>query len=214
MLGMTDKLSEMGMKRAVQAIDPADHPLFQSLADVISSIEYEQAQAISQCVDAADMDIPVQHDREKRRRELLDIAEATAEQDLAPYWFAEVVDIEAPEQAAEYVGYDGQQWRDQLETWYEQYRQMGVVDAPLSEANRADLGHIAAMHVQESFGLELDEFVAGVINWDRGMALETLLAGPIRSYTGVITQLADEIEHRERRIEELEARVQELESET
>ncbi|WP_340101228.1 hypothetical protein [Salinibaculum salinum] len=214
MFGMGGKVSQMGMKQALKSLTPSENQMFVSLADIISGIEYEQADAIEQCTNTADMDITVQHDREKRREELLAVADSVADQDFRHYWFAEIVDIDRPEQAAKYVDYDGDQWRSQLETWYQQYHEMSIVDAPLANADRADLGHVAAMHVEESFGISLDEFVAGVINGDQGSALETVIAGPIRSYTGAINRLAEEIEKRDQRIEELEARVEELEAET
>ena len=214
MFGMGGKVSQMGMKQALKSLTPSENQMFVSLADIISGIEYEQADALARCIDTADMDLEVHHDREQRREELLTVADSVADQDFREYWFREVVEIDRPEQAAKYVGYSTDEWRSQLETWYQQYREMGIVDAPLANADRADLGHVAAMHVEESFGITLDEFVAGVINWDRGAALETVIAGPIRSYTTTITRLAEEIEQRDRRIEELEACVEELETDT
>jgi hypothetical protein len=214
MFGMGGKVSQMGMKQALKSLTPSENRMFVSLADIISGIEYEQADALADCIDTADMDLEVHHDREQRREELLTVADSVADQEFRHYWFAQVVELDSPERAAEYVGYGPYEWREQLETWYEQYRKMGVVDKPLHDAERADIGHVAAMHVEESFGITLDEFVAGVINWDRGAALETVIAGPIRSYTTTIHQLAEEIEQRDRRIEELEARVEDLETDT
>ena len=211
--GLRERMEGAGMKQALKRIDVAEHPIAQALTTIIAGIEHEQAAAVARCIDAAEMDIPVRHDKEERREELLAVAEAVASQDFRRYWFEEVVDVDKPERVAEYAGYDGEQWRDQLEAWYRKYRSVGVVETPYAAADPADVGHIAAMHVEETYGMELAEFVAGVINWSRQSALEHILVGPIQSYTAVIDRLPEEIERRDRRIAELEERVAELEAE-
>jgi len=206
-----DRAKEAGMKRAIKQIDPKEHPLVRSIAAIISQLEHDQAVAIARNVDAADLDIPVRHDVEDRRDELLEVADAIANQDLKQLWFEDLADIENHALAMEYVGMNGDEWREQIEEWYGKYRELGVVEQPVETAERADVGHIAAMHVEDMFGVELSDFVAGVVNWEQGEALEHLLAGNIQSFTRVMHQIADEMDRREQRIEELEERIAELE---
>jgi len=202
-----NKGKEAAMKQAIKRIDPRDHELVQAIATIVAKLEHDQAVAIARDIEAADLDIPVQHDVEQRREELLDVAEAVAEQDLERYWFEDLADIEQPEQAQNYVGMDGDEWREQLDTWYRQYHELDVVDIPLANADRADVGHVAAMHVEQTFDVSLRQFVAGVVTWDGTEALRHLLAGNIESFTQVMHQVADEMERRQKRIDELEQQV-------
>ena len=200
-----DRAKEAGMARAMQAMDVRDHPLLNAIATIIAGLENEQALAVARCMKAAEMDGQVKYDVDARREELLDIAKAISEQDFERYWFEERVDsLEKPERAREYVGLEGEEWREQMERWYESYRKMGAVEQPVDAVDRAEIGHIAAMHVETSFGVSLREFVAGVVSWDRREALKRLLAGNIQAYTAVMHQVAEEIEHREQRIEDLQ----------
>jgi len=202
-----DRMKEAGMKQAVKQIDVREHPLVRSIASIIAQLEHSQAQALARGIQAGELDVGITHDVEDRAEQLLDTAEAIRDQDLAGYWFESVVEIDRPELAQDYVDLEGDEWREQLEKWYSKYYEMGVVDVPLEGADRADIGHVAAMHVGKMFDVSLREFVVGVINWDREKAIRRLLAGNIEEHTQIIHLLAEELEERQRRIEDLEERL-------
>lgn len=193
MFGLKEKGADAVKQRMLQQIEPREHPAFNSIATILTGIEHDQARAVKRLTDAADVDLDVNHQPEARREQLLDVAESLGNNDLASLWFEDVLDVDQADMIQNYIGLSGDEWREQLETWYRQYREMGIVDDPIEEADRADIGHVAQLHVSEAFGMDLNEFVAGVINWDKGAVLEEMLVGPTRDYTRTIHLVADEL---------------------
>jgi hypothetical protein len=199
------------MKQMVNQMDVREHPMVQALAVIISEIEHKQAQAVARNIKAADLDLPLAHDVEQRRETLLDVAEAVAEEDLERLWFEELADIENPTMAREYIGMHGDEWRNQIRQWYAKYHELDIVDETLEDADERDLGHVVGMHIEQTFEVDVETFVAGVINWQQREALRHLLAGNIEAHTEVMHRVADEIEDLQDERDRLQERVDELE---
>lgn len=205
---------EAAAERMMVKITPSETPIGQALADSLVTVEHRQAVAIQRAIDASGLDIDHGHDFQQRRQAILDVADAVASQDFEGWWWETVAPeiLNQPERAREYVGYDGQQWREQLEQWYASYHANGIVEEPLEEAHPGRLAWVADRHCRSTFGVSLREFVALVVNWSRGEQARRVLAGPMMQHTGIIHRLADELERKEQRIEELRYELKEVKS--
>jgi len=206
-----ERAKDAGMKRAVKQMDVREHPMVQALAAIIARIEHQQAHAVARCIDAAELDLPIAHDQEERNDILLDVAEAVAEDDLERLWFEDLADIKRPGMAREYIGIGNDEWREQIQHWYRKYHELDVVDQPVEDATPEDLGHVVALHLRQTFDVDVETFVAGVINWEQKEALRHLLAGSIQSNTEAMHRVADEIEDLQDERDRLQERVAELE---
>jgi hypothetical protein len=196
-------------ERMMGQITPSETQIGQALANSLVSVEHGQAKAIQRAIEAGNLDIPHSHDFEQRQQAILDVADAVACQGFEDWWWQNVAPevLDQPDRARQYVGYDGDQWRDQLEQWYQSYHQAGVVDDPLADADRARLGRVADRHCAETFGVSLRQFVAIVVNWSRSDQARRVLAGPFLQHTAIINRMAEEMERKEQRIQELEVQV-------
>lgn len=198
-------------ERMMGQITPSETPIGQALANAVAGIEHEQAKAIQEAIEAGDLDVQHGHDMGARRETLLEIADAVAENGFEDWWWTNVAPeiLDKPEKARQYVGINGDEWRNLLERWYTAYHANGVVDAPLDEADPGRLAWVADRHIRETFGVNLREFVALVVNWSRGEQMQRALAGQFQSHTQIIHRLADELERKEQRIEDLQNQLQE-----
>lgn len=208
-LGVLDRGKEAMAKRMMSGITPSETQLAQAAAHSLTTVEHRLAEAIDSAHETAGTGEQLQHDPEERMNSLLSLADAVADQRVQQWWFDQVgaYVLDDPERAQSYVGMDGDEWREQLRRWYRQYRTAGVVDTPLADADPAEIGDVADRHIRETFGVSLREFVAMVVNWDRGEQLEGVMVGPIQQFTAQVHQLEREIEQRDDRIAELEARL-------
>jgi len=189
---MLEKAKQKMMGKAMQKAEPSEKEAVQALAEVIAGLEHEQAQAIAALVDAAGLDLDVHHDQQVREQQLLDTADAVAQQRLPEYALGQL-DVEGTEKAMQHLGSD--EWPEQKREWYKMYRERGVVDGPpVDDATDEDVDRAAKLHVPEVFGLSLAEFEQYVVNWDRGAAVEELLAGPLVGHTQTIKHVAAEID--------------------
>jgi len=189
---MLEKAKQKMMGKAMQNAEPSEKEAVQALAEVIAGLEHEQAQAIAALVDAAGLDLDVHHDQQVREQQLLDTADAVAQQRLPEYALGQL-DVEGTEKAMQHLGSD--EWPEQKREWYKMYRERGVVDGPpVDDATDEDVDRAAKLHVPEVFGLSLAEFEQYVVNWDRGAAVEELLAGPLVGHTQTIKHVAAEID--------------------
>jgi hypothetical protein len=190
---MLDRAKEQMMRRAIQQVTPSETPVAKALADVIATIEARQMAAVTRLAEAADVDeAAVGHlDADAREEQLLDLADALADDRLEAWWLDEVAagQLKDTEKAAEYVGMDRSEWADQIATWGVNYRKAvpdrvdGMTDA-----------QIADLHVRETFGVPLREFSSEVIDWSAGQVIEDVLAGHLSSTTSSIHRVAAELE--------------------
>jgi hypothetical protein len=201
-------------QRMMGKITPSEHPIGQALADSLVGVENRQAAAIQRAIEAGGLDIDHGHDPQQRRQTILGVADAVAQQDVEDWWWRNVAPevLDKPERARQYVGLDGEQWREQLKDWYGSYHAAGVVDESIEDAEPGRLAWVADRHCQTTFGVSLREFVALVINWSRGQQARRVLAGPFMQHTAIIHRLADELERKEQRIEDLSGQLKESRS--
>jgi len=190
---MLEGAKQRMMQKAMENVTPSETAVAQALAHVIAGLEHEQAQAMQRLVNAAEMDGDVHHDAEAREQQLLDLADAVAQDGLPEYYLAEVLDVDDPERALNHL--DSDDWGQQKRAWYQQYRERGIVEGPaVDDATQDDIDHAAVLHVQEVFGVALAQFEQHVVRWDRGEAMQQLLAGPLVGHTELIDTVAREIE--------------------
>jgi len=208
-LDVLDRGKEAMAKKMMGQITPSETPLAQAAAHSLTTVEHRLAEAIDSAHETAGTGEQLQHDPEERMNSLLSLADAVADQRVQQWWFENVgaYVLDQPDRAQGYVGLSGQEWREQLRRWYDQYHEAGVVDTPLGEATPAEIGDVADRHIRETFGVSLREFVAMVVNWDRGEQLEAVMIGPIQQFSTQVRRLEEEIEKRDERIAELEAQI-------
>jgi len=190
---MLDSAKRKMMERAMSSVTPSETAAAQALAEIIAGLEHEQAQAVAGLIDAAGISaVEVRHDTDAREEQLLDLADAVAEDRVAEYYL-EQTDIDEPEKAAGHVGHE--HWGAQKREWYSKYRELDVVDGPPAErADEEDVDEAAGAHVREVFGMELEQFERIVVEWDRGQATQDLLAGPLVGHTELINHVASVLE--------------------
>jgi len=201
-----DRGKEAMAKRMMSGITPSETQLAQAAAHSLTTVEHRLAAAIDSAHETAGTGEQLGHDPEERMTSLLSLADAVADQRVEEWWFENVgaFVLDQPDRAKGYVGLSAEEWHDQLRRWYEQYHEAGVVETPPGDADPARIGEVADRHIRETFGLGLRDFVAMVVNWDRGEQLEGVMVGPIQQFTAQVRQLEREIEKRDERIAELE----------
>ncbi|MCU4716870.1 hypothetical protein [Halapricum hydrolyticum] len=190
--GARQKMAE----KAMSQVTPSETAVAQAVVGTLTGYEMQQTQALVELNDAADVDVDLEYDRERRAQTLLSLADAVADRDVRGWWFRTIGPelMDQPEKAQQYVGLDADEYRETLEDWYRQYYERGVVDTSLDEADRERIGWIAENHVQTVFDLSLREFLELVVNWDRGEQIQPVLGGPIERNNAVIRQVAEEID--------------------
>lgn len=189
--GMQEKMAE----RMMSQVTPSETPVAQALVHTLTAYERRQVDALRALVDAADMDVDVDYNRDHRAQLLLGLADAVADRRVEDWWFQTIGPqvLDNPDQARQYVGLDGEEWHDQIRSWHNQYHNAGVVEEPVGAADPAEIGETADRHIRSTFGVSLREFVDVVINWDRGQQIQPILGGPIDRNNAVIEQVAEEI---------------------
>ena len=196
-------------KRLMAQMTPSEEPIAQALAPAIVSVENQQAQAVEELVDAADLDVAHGHDPEARREALLETADAVANQRFVPAYLELALGLEDAGPLEKYVGLDDLE--EQKREWWEMYRENGMVDEPVDDVDQEDLDDLAQRHVGEMFGISLTEFEEVVAGFDQAEAARSVLAGPIVRHTQIIAEAAEAVQADQERLEELEERVDELE---
>jgi len=193
---MLDGAKRKMMERAMSSVTPSETPVAQALAEIIAGLEHEQAQAMERLVDAADLDdVDVRHDVDAREQQLLDLADAVAEDRVAEYYLSQVETLDSPEKAAAYAGMESEAWEKQKREWYSKYTDADVVDGPpVEEAEPADIHYAADIHTNQVFGLDVSAFEQIVVNYERGEVTQELLAGPLVGHTELINYVAGVLE--------------------
>jgi hypothetical protein len=190
---MLDRAKQQMMRRALREVTPSETPVATALANVIATLESRQMQAVTRLAEAAGVEeAAVGHlDTDARQEQLLDLADALADDRLEEWWLDEVAGdhLDRPDRAADYVGMDREEWADQIATWGENYREAvpdrveGMTDA-----------QIADLHVRETFGVPLREFSKEVVGWSKGRVVEDVFSGHLSSTTASIHRVATELE--------------------
>lgn len=190
--GMQEKMAE----RMMSQITPSETPVAQALVHSLTAYESRQVDALRTLVDAADLNVDIDYQRDHRAQMLLGLADAVADRRVEDWWFRSIGPqvMDNPEKARQYVGLGGDEWHDQIRAWHNQYHDAGVVEEPVGAADPAEIGRTADRHVRSTFGIDLRTFVDTVVNWSRGEQIQPILGGPIDRNNAVIEQVAEEIE--------------------
>lgn len=157
------------------AQNPAESEYLQALITILVELEHRQLEAVEELHESMEVDgIDNQSDRETRKAQLLDLADAVANGEFQEWWFDRIIGghIENPDDARPYAGLSEDEWEEQIERWAESWRSR----APEEFREDSDRD-IARLHVERKFGVSLDAFEREVVNWERKDALRTVLAG-------------------------------------
>lgn len=200
-------LSMIG-KRLISRITPSEQPIMQSLARSITTIENQQARAIQDLIDALEMDIEHSHDPEAREKTLLEVADAVAEERFVEWYLDEVLGVDDAESLQPYVGSGN--FEQQQREWWDAYRDDGQVEKPFDEVDQDRVDELSDQHVHNAYNVDLETF-RHAVEFDRGEAALSVLAGPLRRHTQIITAAAETCQKRRERRHELEHKVDELE---
>jgi hypothetical protein len=193
---MLDGMQQRMAEKMLSQMTPSETQVAQALVKSLTEYEARQLNALAQLTEAADVDVDLRYDRERREQMLLSLADAIASRSVQDWWF----DVVGPQvmdnadTAQKYVGLSGSEWYDQIRAWHNQYHEKGIVEEPVGAADPETIGETAAKHVEAQFGISLREFVATIINWNRGEQIQPILAGPIQRNNAVIVQVAEEID--------------------
>lgn len=177
MLGSIEKV------RKLQQIaqDPTESEIVQALVSVIVGLEVRQLDAVHDLHEAHGIDdVDVRVSEDARREQLLGLVDAIASGSFREWWFEEVVGehIENAEDAMVYADLSDEEWEQQIGTWASTYR-----DRASDEFADSTDREIARLHVERTFGVSIGEFEREVVDFDRSVAMETVLAG---NFTAVV----------------------------
>ncbi|MUW13934.1 hypothetical protein GJ633_04100 [Halorubrum sp. CBA1125] len=175
-------------KKLLNRVDITELGVTQAVAGGLAEIERAQAEAVRDLAEAHDFDVDVKEpDPEERRDLLLRGAEAAADGNGVEWWLDERHGhrLDDPEAAVEYAKMSPDEWDAQIERWAEFYRSNGY------GADRSDRD-LAAVHVRETFGVDLDWFEETIVGLDRAEVLRQLLAGNLESIEFAIRDAAEQ----------------------
>lgn len=183
------------MKRALKSVTPSEMPQAKALASILSASEYQLFQAIDRLVDAANAgDFAVSQTAEERRDELLSMADAFADDEFDTWWWETVAPdfLDNPKKARQSAGLSKDQWQERMSTWAETYRERAGPEHAVQSMTDAQ---VAAFHVEDTFGVDLDTFSDEVVEWDRVEHAEGLARKNLQAAVGTIHQVAAHLEH-------------------
>lgn len=189
---MFGAINERTMKRVMNQVDVREMEQIRGFAQLWARIEADQIEAASELADAHGFTFEHETTEEERVEQILDVIEAVKEQDVKGHYFREVAPdrLADPESAMQHAGIDSEEWADLQAKWVESWRRT----AGEQVADKSDR-EVVALHVENVYGLGLDEFEREVIGYDRGEALERILAANFYNVRDVMqnaTKAADE----------------------
>ena len=124
---------------------------------------------------------------DERKNALKELLRALASGDMTEMWVTEVAPdlLDKTDGVAQYVGMGGDDWEAQIERWADAYR-----DAAPEMSDR----DLAAHHVEQTFGVDIDTFEQRVVNFDAGGEAERLFAGNLRAVRETMRRVASNAE--------------------
>jgi len=167
-------------------------PQMQALSQVVAERERAQLQLAQRLADASDADVAVDElpDVDDRAAQLETMAERTSQADLVGWYFGEFAPdhLDEPERAQAYAGLNDDEWEAQKQSWAENYRST----SPEADAYSDD--ELAALHVENTFGVPLEEFEANVVDFRPGEAIQDVLTTNLRTVESVMAAVAADLE--------------------
>jgi len=174
---------------AEMARNPGESEQVRALVSIIATLEHRQIEQVEQLHEAVGIDgIERTKSQEDREDQLIELIEALASGDLKSWWFEQVAadQLENPEDAKAYADLDADEWEEQKERWADGYRSKTSMAEDYSDED------LARLHVENTFGVSLDEFEREVVEWSGGEALESVLASNFKSVEkGIETATAE-----------------------
>lgn len=182
-------------ERLVQQVDVANNAQILGLVNALATLERNRRKALDAHLDALDVDdvaLPDLPSHEERVDELVALIEARIAGDPWEYWveWQALDDLESPAQARQYAGLDADEWDDRIETWAGVYREKFDVPEDLTDRD------LAGYHVEDQFGLSLDEFEETVVDWRAAEVLERAATGPQQDMTAAVVDATAAVEAR------------------
>ncbi|MWG32966.1 hypothetical protein [Halomarina oriensis] len=176
-------------------------PLFDDVMGVVgailSELERDNRVAVREHVDAlamegidVDAELSPLPEEDERVATIRETVRALVDGEAAVWglWCAAGPEEFDGEKASDFVGLDTEEWEAKQTQWGDLYRENG--GETFSGATDRE---IADVHLQETFGMDVDEFEERVIGWTKADALDDLVAGPSRQTTAVLEQATEEV---------------------
>ncbi len=170
------------MESAIKDSDALDH-----ITNIIAGLECELLQEVAELQDAVGLDPLQVPDPQARQEALASLVVAQMSGDLES-WYAEQVlaeHMENAESAAAYLSLDQEEWQAQKETWAEMYRNQGA---------EGSTDALTEHHVDQQFGVSLNEFRRQVVEWEPAGVMQHALAGNHRAAMQAVRQVREEVE--------------------
>lgn len=158
-----------------------------NLTGVIAEVEHEllsAAQPLDEALDGDRIDhVPEPEERAEALRGLL---EALTTGSMKDVWADEILPelVDSPEAARRHIGIDETTWQSRKATWAERWRAAGAEGS--DEA-------LAAHHVRDAFGVDLETFEERVVGFEDGKEAERLFAANFRAVRDVLRDAAEEV---------------------
>lgn len=189
---MFDQLQETVTQQTGAQMFDQFRPQMQALSQVVAERERAQLALAQRLADASDADVSVDElpDVEERAGQLETMAERASQADLVGWYFEEFAPdyLDNPARAAAYAGYSDDEWANQKEAWAENYR------ATSPEAKAFSDEDLAATHVENTFGVPLEEFEANVVDFRPAEAIQDVLTTNLRTVEAVMEAVAADME--------------------
>lgn len=167
-------------------------PQMQALSEVVAKRERAQLQLAQRLADASDADVSVDElpDVEERAAQLETMAERASQADLVGWYFEEFAPdhLDNPEKAVAYAGLNDDEWTNQKAAWAKNYRST----SPEAEAYSDE--DLAGLHVENTFGVPLEEFEANVVDFRPSEAIQDVLTTNLRTVEAVMAAVAEDME--------------------
>ncbi len=183
-----DKLTEQTGAQMFDRFAPQMH----ALSQVVAQRERAQLQLAQRLAEASDADVAVEElpDVEERAAQLEAMAEAASQASLDGWYFGEFAPdhLDNAERAQAYAGLNDDEWQAQKQSWAENYRST----SPEADAYSDD--ELAALHVENTFGVPLEEFEANVVDFRPGEAIQDVLTTNLRTVEAVMQAVAEDME--------------------
>ncbi|GAA0276902.1 hypothetical protein [Halobacterium noricense] len=167
-------------------------PQMQALSQVVAQRERAQLEHAQRLADASNADVSVDElpDIEARAAQLETMAERASQADLVGWYFEEFAPdhLDNPEKAVAYAGLNDDEWQNQKEAWAKNYRST----SPEAEAYSDE--DLAGLHVENTFGVPLEEFEANVVDFRPSEAIQDVLTTNLRTVEAVMATVAEDME--------------------
>ena len=185
-------LQKQAMKRMVS--NPEENEQIRAYASILAGIEREQREGMRALAEelGADPDALGLDEAPDSEERVTELAEAVGAHFVGDAWTL-YVDQLAPDElenagrASDFAGLDADEWDTQIEDWADGFRDR----AGDAVADRTDRD-LAAVHVRETFGVDLDVFESEIVEFEPARVFQTVVAGPLETHTEGIWKLADQ----------------------